>query len=169
MQKQSGWSTQLESLPSLYEQDDAVISGIRPPPAPLEVAAAVSGEFSTPSLDPVDATRAETSMEEPSVDPPTHPAPRNERRVFSRQPLDGELELTINGAGVSVLGVDISRGGLQCHPLPHWTRRGDPVLIHLPHPHRQVLGRVAWVRSRSQIESVKIAGIRFSSPLPFLH
>ena len=159
----------MDSLPSLYEQDDAVTSGIRPPPAPPEADESISGEYDMPSLDPVPDSRAEPSLDEPSYDPPQADVPAIERRMFDRQPLDGEIRLTINGVHVEASGVDIGRGGLQCRPLPHWTRRGDPVLVSLPAPHRQVLGRVAWVRSVSVAEPEKVIGIRFSSPLPFLH
>ncbi len=168
-QRPQTWPAAMESLPSLYQADDAVTSGIRPPTAPPEVEEAVSGEVDVASLDPAAAELATASLEEPTLDPPQPPPRGVERRHFERRPFHEAFGMTINGEQLEIEGIDIGRGGLQCAPLPSWARRGDPVLLHLPEPHRQVLGRVAWVRPRSRIETEKVAGIRFSSPLPFLH
>ncbi len=91
-----------------------------------------------------------------------------ERRAHRRVDFGGVVTVTIAGRTLHVRCLDISDGGMSIEPMPHWTRRGDPVMVRLLEPPKQLLARVAWVRRLGEsTDAVKI-GVRFTSPKPGL-
>ncbi len=115
---------------------------------------------------PSDEHEVLTSVEI-SMEGDRDPVAVDERRRYMRFPYDGVVAVTVAGEQHHVHAIDMSDGGLGCKPMPHWVRRGDPVLVQLTTPVRQFLGRIAWVRPVSGDEVA--AGIRFTTPRPGLH
>lgn len=174
------WTTTRGSLPALYSADvqpaepaqatPAASMGATEPSAapPLPVAAelrSVSDDLHDPPPSSLDELPAVPEADGPVV---SLEADVDERRNFPRRDLGEALHVTLSGREIEVQGVDISRGGIRCEPLPYWTRRGDPVLVKLPAPHFHALGRVVWVQPLGGEEDQRIGGIRFTSPLAYL-
>jgi len=104
--------------------------------------------------------------------PPGYEPPRlmpADRRQHPRREIKGSIQVTLGGRDLAVQGVDVSAGGMACEPVPYWARRGDPILVRLPGTARHILGRVAWVRRRTDLEDDQVIGIRFATPQRGLH
>ncbi len=173
------WTAARGSLPSLYSAEAGVD---RAPPGGAEVA----NEAAVEPLPPRPPAPAIQTDHADIHDPPDSPldglshvsggqdavqsldADLDDRRTYQRRPFGETLSVTLSGHEIEVRGVDISRGGIRCQPLPYWTRLGDPVLVRLPAPHFHALGRVVWVRPLEDDADLRTGGIRFTSPLAYL-
>lgn len=130
------------SLPQLFESDELreVSSALGIPELPMANLEIVEDEEPAPDED--DARR------------------RHRRRRFRKG-----LEVTINGRRFHARGVDVSRGGIACQPVPRGAKNGDPVLIELAEEPYRLLGRIVWFKPLGDGSDHLVIGVRFSRPL----
>jgi hypothetical protein len=88
------------------------------------------------------------------------------RRLHPRLETERRARVTLHGQDYHVMVTDLGDGGICCHPLPYWIRRGDPILISMRD--HTVMGRVAWRRTLSDQDDDLLVGVRFSRPHPEL-
>ena len=88
------------------------------------------------------------------------------RRNHPRLETSGQARVTLDGQDYQVIVTDMGNGGLRCHPLPYWIRRGDPILVLVSSV--PLVGRVAWRRPLSDSNDDLLVGVRFSRPHPEL-